>query len=270
MKMQEAVLEQIRQGKESGISLYLCGVTHIDRFPLFSLDELAGELAPNVILLENRTPESTYQDGTGTGDFKAELETLESSWQSPSLGEVKNKADFLDALVKGIDLPREENDELERKYDLRNDRACSVYESFMQAANVFLYEKPDKLSDSEYHDMEAFQDRMEQTEAGDLDMDSINSVGRKYTQMLSVVKDYSQLHKFMRGEIAELKQLGDSVNGYLEERECFLAESITQVYDGKRVILAAMGGAHLSDDSPLLRFLSGAGIKFAKFFNYKS
>ncbi len=270
--MKDQILEQIHSGKREGIKLFLHGLEHTLVRRYLSLEEVVQTLEPDLILFEGHTPQSTYQNGVGTGDFEEVVNELLNPkndfkyWQSPSLVEVKNVVDSLGCLVAGMDLPLAQRKVLERKHKLKYQRIAAIYEGLMQKSARLLEETPEKLSVAEYQEMEQFQDELKQRIVLHSDEDNVNEVGKNYDHISAVVNRHPKLQGFMKSAYQKLSSLGNDLRRWSEERDSVISKAILDQYDEKKVILVCIGGAHLEEGSPLLDYLGS--IKTVKFYNY--
>ena len=125
------------------------------------LKELTDLLHQDVMLLENSTPESTYKGGKATGEFEQQLRVEKDSvMHFPSLRYVKDAADSSGCFVQGFDLS-EDVDELSMKENkIDGERVGKVYESIVNIASELLHSSHKKITDQEYHMVDALNEKM--------------------------------------------------------------------------------------------------------------
>ncbi len=269
----KAIVEQLIQAKLQGTKVYFMGVEHIGLAQkLFSLDEMIRMVQPDIVLLEARTPESTYQDGAVTGDFVEEMADLSTPrinsiyFQSPNLWEIVAAVDAIDCKVQGMDLADVKKKDLEKSCRLRWRRVARICDSILERSEYLLEETPEQLSDQQYQNLEKVVDALDEIPlASD---NGINEVGRHYVALQAILGQYPNLQSFFPKAMKRMKKLGEDISSYLKEREEIMAKIIMEHHDGEQIVLACIGGAHLCPPSNLLPSLDNVGVSYFAFHNY--
>tara|TARA_Y100000310_G_scaffold144031_1_gene143357 strand:- start:298 stop:1185 length:888 start_codon:yes stop_codon:yes gene_type:complete len=260
----DQTLTQIREARKSHVRLYLCGVYHTIGPRSIVPEEVVLEIKPNTILLEGNTPESTYSNCKPTGEFIEELEKPDRYWQSPNLYEIKDSVDSIGCLVQGMDLPREGRDNLQVKYNIRNQLLLDLYDLLVKKSDL-VDTDPTKLSDEEYHQMIEFRDRLYWFEPWS--GDDVNLYGGNYKKLVNIVNEFPELHKYLRKELRDLKKIGTNYERYSIGTDSTMYSNIIDALERGKRVLCFVGSAHL-DDFPLTRLLEKSDVSYTIFLNY--
>ena len=272
--MKETILEVISRGKEQGVKLYLCGITHFSlRYHLYvPLEGIVRAVEPGLILLEGRTPDSIYRNGKATGSLVRELKKPSEHYLfTPNLGEIKRIVDESGILVKGMDLPSRVIDALGKRFMVRSTRIISAHESLEKRSEDLIHGTPDELSSEEFRRIEELRDALYDVESEfqDFSKDAydVNDASRNYDILMAVLNKFSDLHRFFPKVMKDLRKFYKDLAGYMKERDKGMARNIKNDYDGNIRILGILGSAHLRYSS-LSDLIKAEGIPFVKFINH--
>lgn len=267
------LLERIREAKTRDVKLFLCGVTHVFAGNIRApLSDIINEVDPSTIIIEGRTPQSTYQGGCGTHDFQIELDDPGSHWQSPNLLSIRRIVDDLGILVAGFDMSDGEKEELERSTGLQSiRRLIEISDSFKVRIEDAL-DDGRRCSTGEYHSLEAIEASL-YAMRNDINIsDDINDIFELYSRLALITSEFPEISRFMRKELAALKGFGTRVSKYLGTRERFMAKAILSRHlEGDNTSLVLVGGGHVetnfAEKTPLVKTLERKAECFG-FLNY--
>jgi len=297
--MGDEIVEAIAAAREQGVELYLCGVDHESQYVglgavMLSLSDVVRQVEPGKVLLEGATPNETYQDGKVTGEaFVLELEysgpskngNKVSFRQSPNLWEVRDGVDEIGCLVTGIDMPEDEIEALQGKYEISNTRIVEIFnEIYHEAGQLCQKARMERESIPEsdslsfyYRNIESLRDlliNLNRVKPVQLDGTSpINVSSQNHDNILPIIVkflEFNPQYESLRSYAQELDGIGEDLRQYDAERDTAIFNNLVEQSNGGERVLVCFGADHFNEEAPLIKLIEGAEIPYLKFLNVQS